>query len=223
MLFYALERISTDPTVLAWLMVVLSNLGGVFLYLFVRDLFGDKRVALFSLVLYLFVPARIYFFPLFNTVTPVIAFGCALLLLRWLRTGRSIYAVASGVSLYAVVFYEPLPLVLVALFTLIAAGALWRGDLLGSRLAGPDRSPGRHVPRDMGDRPARVRFRSLRVARRRDGPRRGVQCQRTAVVLVLGRPQPVGLPLRRRHLPGGGVLGRPRRKGAGRAPRGAPG
>ena len=56
MLLYALELISNDPTILSWLLLAVSNLGGLLLYLFVRDLFGDRRIALYALVLYLFVP-----------------------------------------------------------------------------------------------------------------------------------------------------------------------
>src|SRR5262245_6831460 len=46
MLVYALELISARPAVLAWLMVVFSSLGGALTYVFVRDLFSDRRVAL---------------------------------------------------------------------------------------------------------------------------------------------------------------------------------
>ena len=85
MLLYALQLISHDPVTLSLLMVIVSNLGGLLLYVFVRDLFGDRRVALYALVLYLFVPAKLFFFPLMNPVTPVVAFGCLVLFQRWLQ------------------------------------------------------------------------------------------------------------------------------------------
>ena len=72
MIVYALKQISRRPDILAWLVVLVSNLGGVLMYVFVRDLFADRRVALYSLVLYLFVPAKLFFFPLLNTVRPVV-------------------------------------------------------------------------------------------------------------------------------------------------------
>ena len=53
---------------------------------FVRDLFDDRQTALLSLVLYLFVPGKLFFFPLLNTVTPVLILTCAYLLQRWLLT-----------------------------------------------------------------------------------------------------------------------------------------
>jgi hypothetical protein len=85
MLVYALGHISWRPDVLAWLIVLTSNLGSVLMYVFVRDLFADRQVALYSLILYLFVPAKLYFFPLLNTVTPVVVLCCACLLVRWLK------------------------------------------------------------------------------------------------------------------------------------------
>ena len=125
-LIYALEVMSKRPVVLAWLVVVLSNLGGVFMYLFVRDWFADPSVALSSLVLYLFVPAKLFFFPILNTVTPAFVFLCALLLVRWLRDNRLVYASFLGVALYALAFFEPTALAIGLLFAAIAIQALMR-------------------------------------------------------------------------------------------------
>jgi hypothetical protein len=129
MLLYGLELVSNDPVTLSLLLIGLSNLGGVLLYLFVRDLFGDRRVALYALALYLFVPARLFFLPLMNTVTPVVAFTCLLLFERWLQRASPRYAVAAGVALYALIFFEPIPLVSGALVALLAARALRRRDI----------------------------------------------------------------------------------------------
>ena len=134
LLLYPLELVSSQPAALAWLMVLVSNLGGLFLYVFVRNLFGDRRVALYSLVLYLFVPAKLFFFPIMNTVTPAVAFAWAILVLKWLQSGRPSYAAASGAALYGLILFEPIPLVLGVLFALVAASALWRGDLTWRRL-----------------------------------------------------------------------------------------
>jgi hypothetical protein len=129
LLLYALERISNDPTVLSWLLLAVSNLGGLLLYLLVRDLFGDRQVALYALVLYLFVPAKLFFLPLMNTVTPVVAFACLLLFERWLQRASLGYGIAAAVSLYMLVFFEPVPLVIGALVALILARAVVRGDI----------------------------------------------------------------------------------------------
>jgi hypothetical protein len=134
MLVYALENLSREPWALAWLAVVVSNFGAALMYLFVRELFMDRRVAIYSAVLYLLVPAKLYFFPLLNTVTPVIVLACALLVLVWLRTGQFVHAAALGVGLFGLMFYEPLPLVMGLLFALFVLRALWLGQISWLRL-----------------------------------------------------------------------------------------
>ena len=134
MLLYALQLVTTSPSVLPWMIVIVSNLGAALIYVFTRDLFDDGRVALISAILYLFVPAKIFFFPLLNTVTPVLIVGCAWLLLRMLQTRQQRYAALLGAALYAVAFFEPLPLVMGLLFAALVARALWLGTISGREL-----------------------------------------------------------------------------------------
>jgi hypothetical protein len=124
-----LRHISRRPTVMAWLIIAISDLGGVLMFVFVRDLFDDSQVALSALILYLFVPATLFFFPLLNTVTPVLVLLVACLLTRWLKTRNSAYAGLVGVSLYGLIFFEPLPLVMGLLFAGLVGRALWRADI----------------------------------------------------------------------------------------------
>jgi hypothetical protein len=133
-LLYGLELFTTNPAVLPWLVVVMSNLAALLMYQLVRRLFDDRTVALYAAILYLFVPAKLFFFPLMNTVTPVIALGLACAVVEWLRTARVQWAAAVGVMLYVVVFFEPLPLVLGLLFAALAWRAVHRGDLTWGRL-----------------------------------------------------------------------------------------
>ena len=135
MLVYALRLITSRTEVLPWLVVMVSNLGALFMYLFVRELFEDKRAALYSAVLYLFVPAKLLFFPLMNTVTPVVVLACACILVRWLATGLWRWPVALGVSLYALVFFEPLPLVMGLLFAALSLRAIAIGQISWTRYA----------------------------------------------------------------------------------------
>jgi hypothetical protein len=128
-LVHALEMVSTRTDVLPWLLVILSNVGAVLMFMLARDLFNDDRVALYAAVLYLFTPARVFFFPLMNVVTPVFVLVFAWLLMRSLLTGRSCYAGAAGMALYALVFFEPLPLVMGLLFTALVIAAIARGDV----------------------------------------------------------------------------------------------
>ena len=129
MLVYALGNLSRDPGVLAWLAVLVSNAGAAAMYSSVRELFGDRRVAMYSAVLYLFLPAKLYFFPLLNTVTPAIVLTCTALLLKWLRSGSAVYAAALGAALYGLVFFEPLPLVMGLLFALLVVRAHILGQI----------------------------------------------------------------------------------------------
>ena len=135
MLIFGLEVLSANPAVLPWLIVALSSAGGLLMYIFARDLFRDRTVGLFSLILYLFVPARLFFLPLLNTVTPVVFLACACLVLRWLQTGSQWYAAAAGLAVYGLVFFEPLPLVMGLLFIALIAAALARRDFPPARLA----------------------------------------------------------------------------------------
>src|SRR5262249_27943455 len=132
---YGLLNFSRHPAVLAWLVVLLSNLGGVIFYFFVRDLFGDRRVALYALILYFLVPAKLYFFPLLNTLTPALAIACAYLTLKWTRSQRASYAALIGVVVYALILYEPICLVAGVLCAAIVAWSIGRGDMTVSTAA----------------------------------------------------------------------------------------
>jgi hypothetical protein len=129
MLIYALEFLSGRPDVLAWLVVLLSSLGGALMYLFVRDLFADRMTGLFSMILYLVTPAKLLFLPLMNTVPPVVVLACAVAFLRWLQGGRLVYAVLLGAGLYALVFFEPTALSMGLLFAVLMARELARGSI----------------------------------------------------------------------------------------------
>lgn len=133
-LLYGLERFTVDPLALAWLVVVLSNLGALLMFRFVLRVFDDATVAVYAAILYLFVPAKLFFFPLMNTATPVVALAFACLVAEWLGTARSRWAAATGAMLYVVVFFEPLPLVLGLLFAALALRAVFRGDLTWTQL-----------------------------------------------------------------------------------------
>ena len=134
-LVYAFQLVTTSPNGLAWLMVAASSLGGVLMYVFVKGLFQDRRTALFSAILYWFHPARLFFLPIMNTVTPVVVLACACLLVWWLRTGRTVAALLLGVALYALVFFEPLPLVVGLLFAALSWRAMASGEIAAQRFA----------------------------------------------------------------------------------------
>ena len=135
LLIDAAQSITKRTDVLPWIVIGISSLGALLLYGFVRDVFDDDRVALASTALYLFLPARTFFFPLMNTVTPVVAFACAWLLARWVSTGKTAYALLMGVGLYGLAFFEPLPFVLGLLFLALTLRAVLRGSITWDRFA----------------------------------------------------------------------------------------
>jgi hypothetical protein len=133
LLTHALQLVSSRTDVLPWLLIGLSNLGAILMYGFVRDLFDSPKVALSAAALYLFVPGRIFFFPLMNTITPLLVLACAWLLVKWIRTGRTMFAVMMGVALYGLVLFEPLPLVIGLLFLALVFWAIARGEIAPGR------------------------------------------------------------------------------------------
>jgi hypothetical protein len=162
LLYYLLELVTRSPQALAYLIMLLSDLGGVLVYLVVRKLFADPKPpcshalrgngsdranatalpraergiegvyrtsAVYAMILYLLIPAKVYFFPLLNTVTPVFLLLSLLLLLLYLESGRRVYLVLEGASLYALVAFEPLPLVMGIVFLALLARAYGQGRI----------------------------------------------------------------------------------------------
>jgi len=133
MLIQFLQMATRRTDVLPLLVILISNAGAILIYWFAADLFGDRRTGLLAAVLYLLTPGRLLFFPLMNTVTPVLALACACLVWRWFRAGRTSDAVVAGIATYWLVFFEPLPLVLGLLFVALAMLAIARGDIPAKR------------------------------------------------------------------------------------------
>jgi hypothetical protein len=129
LLTHALEAVSARTDVLPWLLVALSNLGALLIYGLARELYGDERAALHAAVLYLFTPGRVFFFPIMNAVTPVFVLAFTWVIVRWLRSSSTVDAAAAGVLLYALVVFEPLPLVMGLLCVALAVAAVVRGQL----------------------------------------------------------------------------------------------
>jgi hypothetical protein len=117
----ALTRVSTQPDVVGWLVIGVSSVGALLMYFFIRDASGDRFLAGLSAILYLFTPARLYFVPLLNAVTPVVVLICACLMIRWLNTARVIYAVVLGIAIYALALFEPTALVTGVLLSVLLA------------------------------------------------------------------------------------------------------
>jgi hypothetical protein len=135
LLYYVLETITNAPEALGYLILLVSNLGGVLVYAVTRKLFDNPTSAVYALILYFLFPAKLFFFPLLNTVTPFFIFLPLLFLLLYLESRRTVYLLLEGASLYALVVFEPLPLVMGLVFVALLARAYWQGKIEGMDLA----------------------------------------------------------------------------------------
>ncbi|MBA4186569.1 MAG: hypothetical protein C0467_00985 [Planctomycetaceae bacterium] len=127
--FHLLRCITETPREVAWLILCISNLGGVLAYAIATDLFRDRLVGHTALLLYLFLPAKLFFFPLMNTVAPVFILLPLWMLLRFCATQGVYWLIGIGVSLYWLVLFDPLPLVTGLVFLGILGRAIVRCDL----------------------------------------------------------------------------------------------
>jgi hypothetical protein len=81
------------------------------------------------------VPGKLFFFPLLNTVTPVIVLACVWLAIRSLQTARSAYAALLGLSFYALLLFEPLPFVTGPLFVALGIHAVRQRNVTARTVA----------------------------------------------------------------------------------------
>ena len=114
--FYFLGIFVSTPLIMGCLIILFSNIGAVITYAICLKLFKNKLIALYSLILYLFIPAKLCFFPILNTLTPVFILLALLLFLCYLESRKVIYLIVLGLSLYLVLLFEPLPLVVGIMF-----------------------------------------------------------------------------------------------------------
>jgi hypothetical protein len=114
--YYFLELFTTSPFVLGLLIIAVSNLGAYLTYAISKRLFKSKVVALYSFILYLFMPSKLAFFPILNTVSPLFILAAFLCFLIFLESREWPYLIAVGTAVYLQFLFEPIPLVLGFLF-----------------------------------------------------------------------------------------------------------
>lgn len=129
LLFELLGLFTRSTQGLAYLIILLSNLGGVLVYMFVKEWSKDPLTAFYALVLYLFLPARIYFFPLLNTVTPCFMLLVFWFVTRYLTSRRGTDLALAGVSLYALIIFDPLPLAALPIVAALVVKKIAEGDV----------------------------------------------------------------------------------------------
>jgi hypothetical protein len=120
-LFKLLFAITPSPAMIALMLIFLSVVGAVGVYLVARELEADRRAALCAMAIYLVLPGRAVFLPILNTITPIAILLVFWLFLRALRAPSMRSGALIGAAMFAMVFFEPLPLVSGWLFL----AALW--------------------------------------------------------------------------------------------------
>lgn len=118
--YYFLKSMTEDPQIMGYMIMLFSNAAGLFVYFLTKKFLGEKEAALKAFILYLFLPAKIFFIPILNTVSPFFILLDLVLFLTFLESHRKIYAFSLGVLTYITFLFEPL---------LMASGILFIGLL----------------------------------------------------------------------------------------------
>jgi hypothetical protein len=124
LLFHILNLFTGSPQMMGYLIIVLSTLGGLLLYGISKNLFYDKRTALYAFLLYVLIPAKLFFFPILNTLTPVFILLCLYLYVLFIERKKYSYLWLLGGALYILVFFEPSPLTAGIIFIGILINAI---------------------------------------------------------------------------------------------------
>jgi len=121
LLFYFLKTFTNNSQILGYLIVIISNIGSLITYYITKIIFKNRYIALYSFILYFFIPAKLFFFPILNTVTPTLILFSLLLFIKYLESRKNCYLISLGFFLYWVLLFEPTPLVLGIIFVFILA------------------------------------------------------------------------------------------------------
>jgi len=108
--YFLLTSVANDPQAIGQIITLLSNAGGILLYWVTKQLLGTKGMAFQAFLLYLFIPARLFFFPLLNTISPLFILADLSLFLLFLNSRKLIFAFALGLFLYLTFMFDPLTL-----------------------------------------------------------------------------------------------------------------
>jgi hypothetical protein len=122
--FQFLGLFTSSPRITAYLIISISTLGGLLLYAISKRLFCDRLTGFYSLVLYTLIPAKLFFFPILNTVTPVFILSSLYLLLLYIDFINRWFLILLGFSLYGLILFEPSPLVTGLIFISVLLSAL---------------------------------------------------------------------------------------------------
>jgi len=122
--FQILQAFTTSAQAIAYFIIVFSGLGGLLLYGITRRLFHDPQAGFYALILYMLIPAKLFFFPILNIVTPVWILLCLYLFIGYIEKKKPVFLWLLGVSLFLTILFEPSPLVMGILFVGVLLEAL---------------------------------------------------------------------------------------------------
>jgi len=111
LLFQFFKLFTVSPQLMGYMIILVSALGALLLYYICKLLFHDKQAAFYALILYAFIPCKLFFYPILNTVTPLFILLCLFLFLVYIERKHVLFLWLLGGALYLLVLFEPTPLV----------------------------------------------------------------------------------------------------------------
>lgn len=109
-LFYKLiQHITIDANVIGFFIIIISNLTSVIVFYLSKALFEEKLISWSALLLCLFVPAKIQFQPILNTISPLLIYLSLLLIVLSAKNHSKSYAFLAGITLFFQFLFDPVP------------------------------------------------------------------------------------------------------------------
>lgn len=130
LLYEFFKVFTTSPTNIGYLIVAFSSLGTFLIYGICKKIFQDKQVALYAFVFYTLIPAKLFFFPILNTVTPVFMLLCLYLFVIYFEKKNTLFLWLLGIALFMLVLFDPSPLVTGLVFIGVTLQAIGSGQLV---------------------------------------------------------------------------------------------
>jgi len=111
LLYYLLRLLTRSPEMMGHIIGVISASGSILTYYLTKRLFRDRRISAYAMIFYLFIPARIIFLPLLNSITPVFLLTTSLLFFQCVDRKNILSFCLLGISLFLLFLFEPTPLI----------------------------------------------------------------------------------------------------------------
>jgi hypothetical protein len=124
LLFQFFGLFTKSPQKTGYEVIFISTLGAFLIYSIAKYISHNKRAAFFAFLLYVLIPAKLFFFPILNTVTPFFIFVCLYLFILFIEKKNVVFLWLLGFSLYLMVLFEPSLLVTGLIFVGILVNAI---------------------------------------------------------------------------------------------------